>query len=91
MSDESQLREDALRLSCRELVDLVTDYDDDALDRQRRREFEAHLALCVGCKNHVGQMHESARLAGRLGRQEITEETRERLLALYRAWKQERA
>jgi len=43
-------------MSCRELVELVTDYWDDALSPEDRARFEAHLAECDACATYVEQM-----------------------------------
>jgi anti-sigma factor RsiW len=43
-------------LTCQELVELVTDYLDDALDPADRARFDAHVASCPGCDAHLAQM-----------------------------------
>jgi anti-sigma factor RsiW len=43
-------------LTCRELVELVTDYLDDALPDTERTRFEAHVAACPGCDRYVDQI-----------------------------------
>ena len=43
-------------LPCRELVELVTDYLEDALAPQRRRALEEHLRECDGCAIYVDQI-----------------------------------
>lgn len=40
-------------LACREFVELVTDYLDDALPPEQRARFEAHLADCDGCAGYL--------------------------------------
>jgi anti-sigma factor RsiW len=40
-------------LACREFVELVTDYLDDALPPEQRARFEAHLAQCDGCTGYL--------------------------------------
>jgi anti-sigma factor RsiW len=49
-------------LSCQELVELVTDYFDDALAPADRARFEAHLDDCAGCRAHLEQMRVTLRL-----------------------------
>ncbi len=44
------------QLSCRELVELVTDYVENALSVEDRARFEEHLEICEGCRNYVEQM-----------------------------------
>lgn len=43
-------------MSCQELVELVTDYFEDALPPEERARFEAHLAECSGCTTHLEQV-----------------------------------
>ena len=40
-------------LTCRELVELVTDYHEGALSAGERERFEAHMAACEGCSVYV--------------------------------------
>jgi anti-sigma factor RsiW len=47
------VRED---LSCRELVELVTEYLEGALAPDERERFEAHVAGCPGCEAHLEQV-----------------------------------
>jgi MFS family permease len=43
-------------LACKELVELVADYLDGVLPRERRDELQAHLAGCDGCSEYVRQI-----------------------------------
>jgi anti-sigma factor RsiW len=49
-------------MTCQELVELVTDYFDGALDAATRAEFDAHLAVCPGCVTYLEQMRTTIRL-----------------------------
>jgi anti-sigma factor RsiW len=49
-------------LTCQELVELVTDYLDDALPPAERERFEAHVEDCPGCAAYVEQMRVTMRL-----------------------------
>jgi anti-sigma factor RsiW len=49
-------------MTCQELVELVTDYFEGALDEATRAEFDAHLALCPGCVTYVEQMRTTIRI-----------------------------
>jgi anti-sigma factor RsiW len=49
-------------LTCRELVELVTDYLDDALPDAERMRFESHLAACEGCDRYVEQIRTTVAL-----------------------------
>jgi anti-sigma factor RsiW len=70
-------------LACRELVELVTDYLEDALPSGERERFEAHLAECPACDAYVEQLRTTIRLAGRAAALEGTPETAA-LLAMFR-------
>jgi hypothetical protein len=48
-------------LACKELVELVTDYLDEVLPRDRRDEFRRHLAGCDGCAEYVRQIRATVR------------------------------
>jgi anti-sigma factor RsiW len=73
-------------LTCRELVELVTDYLEDRLPRHERARFEAHLAECAGCEKHLGQIRVILRLA-RAGRRRPPPVDVEPLLEAFRDWR----
>jgi anti-sigma factor RsiW len=52
-------------LTCRELVELVTDYLEGALAAGERERFEAHMSACEGCDAHVEQVRRAIELTGR--------------------------
>ena len=58
-------------LSCREMVELVTDYLEDALPGTERARFEAHIAGCDGCTAYLEQMRATIALTGRLTEEQI--------------------
>jgi MFS family permease len=45
----------AQELACKQLVELVADYLDDALSPEMRARFEEHLAGCDGCTTYLSQ------------------------------------
>jgi anti-sigma factor RsiW len=53
-------------LTCRELVELVTDYLDDALPDADRARFEGHLAACEGCDRYVEQIRTTVDLTSEI-------------------------
>ena len=73
-------------LACRELVELVTDYLENALPTAERERFEAHLAECEGCDAYVEQVRATIRLAGRVAPLEEPGETAA-LLELFREYR----
>jgi anti-sigma factor RsiW len=74
-------------LACIELVELVSDYLEGALDRRTRRRFEAHIAGCEHCTAYLEQMRETIRLTGRLREDSLDPHVRDELLAAFRDWK----
>jgi hypothetical protein len=45
----------AQELACKQLVELVADYLDDALPAEMRARFEEHIAGCDGCTTYLSQ------------------------------------
>lgn len=74
-------------LTCRELVELVTDYFEGALPLEERRRFEEHIAVCPPCRAHLQQMRQTIRLLGRLTEQTVPPRARAELLRAFRDWK----
>jgi anti-sigma factor RsiW len=78
MSDET--------LTCHDVVEIITDYLEDALSPTDRLRVEDHLRACPGCTNYLEQMREMIRLTGMVNEDEIPEEQRRQLQAAFRAW-----
>jgi anti-sigma factor RsiW len=76
-------------LSCQELVELVTDYFEDALAPTERARFDAHVAECPGCELYVEQMRTTIALAGASAGLESRPEV-SGLLEAFRDWKRTR-
>ncbi len=73
-------------LTCKEMVEIVTDYLEGALSPEDRVRFEQHLALCDGCTYYVEQMRETIRLSGKVTEDQIPVAERGRLLEAFRDW-----
>jgi anti-sigma factor RsiW len=73
-------------LTCHEVVEIITDYLEDALTPDERRRVEEHLALCDGCTTYLEQMRETVRLTGMLTEEQIPEDQKQRLLEAFRTW-----
>ena len=58
-------------LTCRELVELVTDYLEETLPPTERARFEAHLADCDDCPLYLGQMRLTIRALGALTEERV--------------------
>ena len=78
-------------LTCRELVEIITNYLEGALSAAQRARFEEHLTKCTGCRNYLAQMRETIRLAGKLSEESIAPQARDDLLGVFRNWKKAKA
>ena len=77
-------------LTCRELVELVTDYLDHRLALDDHVQLEQHLVLCTGCRHHLDQMRGTLRVL-RTGRdEELRPETLDALMDAFRGWRADR-
>jgi anti-sigma factor RsiW len=74
-------------MSCKELVELVTDYLEDAMPPEERQRFEQHLTICPGCVTYVQQMRQTVLTTGALREESVPPEAREALLGAFRDWK----
>jgi predicted anti-sigma-YlaC factor YlaD len=74
-------------LTCRELVELVSDYLEGALPARDRLLFEQHLVFCPPCTTYVEQMRDTVRLVGRLTEEALPQETRDGLLQAFHEWR----
>ncbi len=77
----------AEELSCQELVELITAYLENALAPADRARFDAHLAMCDGCRNYLGQMRLTVAALGTLPPETISLPVQRRLLDAFRDWK----
>jgi anti-sigma factor RsiW len=76
-------------MTCEELVELVTDYFEDALAPTERARFDAHVAECPGCELYVEQMRTTIALAGASSDLDSRPEV-SGLLEAFRDWKRTR-
>jgi anti-sigma factor RsiW len=76
----------APELTCQQLVELVTDYLEDALPPPDRARFEAHVAGCPGCDAYLAQMRTTLSLVGATAAAEVRPEV-SALLEAFRDWK----
>jgi predicted anti-sigma-YlaC factor YlaD len=77
-------------LTCRELVELVTDYLEGALPIHDRLDFERHLVWCSWCRDYLEQMRTTIELSGAPDDAGPASPLREQLLDAFRDWKRTR-
>ena len=75
-------------LTCRELVELVTEYLEGSLSPPDRRRFDLHLSGCRGCPLYLEQMRMTIQTAGRLTEEDVPAPALPSLLGAFRRWKQ---
>jgi anti-sigma factor RsiW len=75
-------------MSCRELVELVTAYLENALSLSDRLRFDAHISDCDACTTYLEQMRTTVRLTGTLRVENVSREAEEALLNAFRDWKE---
>jgi anti-sigma factor RsiW len=76
-------------LTCQELVELVTEYLDDALPEDDRARFEEHLTACAGCRAHLDQVRETIRILGSVPGETLSVRAERDLLEAFRGWKRD--
>ena len=74
------------QLSCQELVELVTDYLEHALEPGDLRRFEEHIATCGKCTAYLLQMRQAIMVTGALPGGEISEQAERQLLQVFSGW-----
>lgn len=71
-------------LTCRELVELVTDYLEGAMPPAAAARFEQHLAECDACHEYLNQVRRTIATLGRITPEAIAPAEEARLRALFR-------
>jgi anti-sigma factor RsiW len=74
-------------MTCKELVELVTEYLEGTLPADDRIRMENHLSGCDGCTNYMEQMRQTIQLTGQLREESLTPQQSDDLLRLFSDWK----
>lgn len=78
---------DEQELTCKELVELVTDYIEESLPAGERRRFDAHLSTCPFCRIYLDQMRQTIQTLGRLPEETVSSDAVDALRAHFRRWR----
>ena len=70
-------------MTCREFVELVTEYMEGALDEARRAALHAHIDACGGCTEYLRQMKLTVSALGELPLDDNLAGTREAAIAAF--------
>ncbi|MGZ8631331.1 MAG: anti-sigma factor family protein [Actinomycetota bacterium] len=81
------MNEPADDLTCRELVEVITDYVDGAMSTADRARFERHMGECSGCEAVVSQFRTTIEVTGRLTEEQVSEEQRDAMREVFRRWR----
>ena len=77
----------APRMTCRQVVELVSDYLEGALPAGDRARVAAHLETCPECTAYLAQVRTTIGALGRLREEEIPLPILLRLVAAFRGWR----
>jgi anti-sigma factor RsiW len=78
---------DERALTCKELVELVTDYLEGVLSSEDKERFQVHLATCDGCTAYLQQMRKTIQAVGNLEESSLSPQAKENLLRVFQNWK----
>jgi hypothetical protein len=78
-------------VSCREFVELVTEYFEGALSPADAARFDEHIGHCIWCSRYLEQMRVTIATVGHIDEDSISIEARNELLHAFRDWNAERS
>jgi anti-sigma factor RsiW len=74
-------------MTCRQVVELMTDYLEGALSAVDRARFEEHIAGCDGCRAYLAQLSTTRRVLRKLADERIPPDLQAELLKAFQSWK----
>jgi anti-sigma factor RsiW len=74
-------------LTCKEVVELVTEYLTGAMPDAERARFDAHLSACDPCAEYLRQMRTTVALSGRLDEGALPDDVKRDLIDAFRRWR----
>lgn len=74
-------------LTCKELIELITDHLEGRQSFVEWMRFELHLGMCRHCRAYLRQMKDTIETLGRLPEEAIPPEVSNQILDRFRAWK----
>ena len=75
-------------LTCQQVVELVTEYLENALLQDLRTRFEGHVATCPGCDTYLEQVRQTITMLHQLAETPVFPTTKQQLLQRFQEWKQ---
>ncbi|HLL80979.1 MAG TPA: anti-sigma factor [Ktedonobacteraceae bacterium] len=77
-------------ISCQEFVEMVTDYLENVLLPEARKQFVEHKEACPGCETYLEQIQQTITTLRKIGEEEDTPETKQKLLHVFRQWQSQK-
>jgi anti-sigma factor RsiW len=74
-------------VTCREIVEAITDYLEGAMNPDDRERFERHLGACAGCTRALEQFRATIEVTGRLTEDRVDATQRAASLQLFTRWR----
>jgi len=74
-------------MTCRQVVELMTDYLEGALSETDRARFEEHIAGCDGCRAYLAQLSTTRKVLRKLADEPIPADLQSELMDAFRNWK----
>ncbi len=74
-------------MTCKELVELITEYLEGGLSASDRLRFEQHLDRCSSCRLYVAQMRQAILVVGQLSEESVPDDAKALLLRVFNDWK----
>jgi anti-sigma factor (TIGR02949 family) len=74
-------------MTCRQVVELMTDYLEGALSPADRARFEEHIAGCDGCRAYLAQLATTRKVLRKLADEPIPTDLQAELLKAFQSWK----
>jgi predicted anti-sigma-YlaC factor YlaD len=81
---ESTASAGSAEISCRELVERLTEYLEDALEPADDTRVRRHLDGCGGCRNYLGQLNLTVRVVSTMPGEPLPAEVDAYLRSVYR-------
>jgi len=75
--------------TCRQIYDLITEYDEGSLDTSERRQFESHVVICPPCRGFLGQMRATRDRLGRDAVPEFPAELAHSIISAFQEWRRQ--
>ena len=76
--------------TCRQIYDLITEYDEGFLEAGERRQFESHVVICPPCRGFLSQMRATRDGLGRTTPPDFPAELADSIVDAFHAWTAQR-